>query len=66
MFLKLFASRCSIRTIFGSLIKAGFVPALRDEGDPHSELGDFHLPDPPPVACGCAFDAQVDAPRWAR
>jgi len=45
--------------ILATLIKAGWVPPCAMKVTRDTDLGDFTYADPPPVACGCAFEAQV-------
>jgi len=58
-FLNLFANPTLDTPILNALIKAGFVPPCAMMVTRTEELGDFTYSNPPPVSCGCAFDAQV-------
>jgi hypothetical protein len=58
-FMSLFASPVLDPAILSAIIKSGLVPPCAMKVRRVSELGDFTYSDPPPVACGCAFDAQV-------
>jgi len=58
-FLFLFTSPALDPDILAALIKAGWVPPCAMKVRRNTDLGDFTYYDPPPVACGCAFEAQV-------
>ena len=62
MFLPLFTGPAFDQDVLGSLIKAGFVPPCAMKVSREAELGPFTYDDPPPVSCGCFFDAQTDTP----
>ena len=58
-FLYLFVSPMLDPDILAALINAGWVPPCAMKVTRDTDLGDFTYADPPPVACGCAFEAQV-------
>jgi hypothetical protein len=58
-FMSLFASPVVDPEILLAIIKSGLVPPCAMKVRRVSDLGDFTYFDPPPVACGCAFEAQV-------
>ncbi len=64
-FLPLFAGPTFDLDVLTALVKAGFVPPCAMKVTRDSELGDLTYDDPPAVACGCFFDAQVDGPARA-
>lgn len=59
-FVTLFAGPVFDLDVITALISAGFVPPCAMKVTRDSELGDFTYNDPPPVSCGCFFDAQVN------
>jgi len=58
-FLLLFTSPALDSEILAAFITAGWVPPCAMKVSRDTDLGDFTYYDPPPVACGCAFEAQV-------
>jgi hypothetical protein len=60
-FLSVFTGATLDDNILTALINAGFVPPCAMKVTRATELGDFTYDDPPPVSCGCAFDAQVSS-----
>ena len=57
--LYLFASPVLDADLLSAIIDSGMVPPCAMKVTRVSDLGDFTYADPPPVACGCAFEAQV-------
>lgn len=55
----LFISPVLDPNILAAFINAGHVPPCAMKVRRGTDLGDFTYADPPPVACGCAFEAQV-------
>ena len=55
----LFSSPVLDPEILSAIVNSGMVPPCAMKVRRVSDLGDFTYFDPPPVACGCAFDAQV-------
>ena len=58
-FLSLLVSPALDPEILAAFINAGWVPPCAMKVERQADLGDFTYADPPPVACGCAFEAQV-------
>jgi hypothetical protein len=58
-FMSLFASPVADPDVLSAIITSGLIPPCAMKVRRVSDLGDFTYFDPPPVACGCAFEAQV-------